>query len=172
MVGIRAGDIIRVVNYLKGRSDVNPQKIGAIAFNEMCLALIHAAAFDSSINNISLIGSLISYQSIVMNRFYKIGVTKRPGSDDYWHPFEIDFTWGIASVLTAYDLPDLIGCIAPRKIVLADLRDPMLEPASTELINKELEFPRSVYSSKQAPGNLRILEKMDNLDSIVNWGFE
>ena len=30
--------------------------------------------------------------------------------------FEIDFTWGIASVLTAYDLPDLMGCIAPRKL--------------------------------------------------------
>ncbi len=69
MVGIQAGDIVRVVNYLKNQSDVNPLKIGAIAFNEMCLALIHAAAFDSSINNISLIGSLISYQSVVINWF-------------------------------------------------------------------------------------------------------
>jgi len=172
MVGIQAGDIVRVVNYLKDHSDVDGLKIGAIAFNEMCLPLIHAAAFDSSINNITLIGSLISYQSVAMNRHYRIGVTKRPGSDDYWHPFEIDFTWGIASVLTAYDLPDLIGCIAPRKIVLADPRDPMLEPASTQMIDKETEFPRSVYSSRQAPGNLRILKKMDDLGSIVHWGFE
>ena len=172
MIGIQAGDIIRVVNYLKNRNDVNPLKIGAVAFNEMCPALIHAAAFDSSINNISLIGSLISYQSVAMNRFYRIGVTKRPGSDDYWHPFEIDFTWGVASVLTAYDLPDLMGCIAPRKIVLADSRDPMLEAASTEMIDKELEFPRSVYSSVQARGNLRILKKMDDLASMVHWGFE
>ena len=172
MIGIQAGDIIRVVNYLKDRNDVNPLKIAAVAFNEICLALIHAAAFDSSINNISLIGSLISYQSVAMNRFYRIGVTKRPGSDDYWHPFEIDFTWGVASVLTAYDLPDLMGCIAPRKIVLADSRDPMLEAASTEMIDKELEFPRSVYSSVKAPGNLRILKKMDDLASMVRWGFE
>jgi dienelactone hydrolase len=171
MVGIRAGDIIRVVNYLKNQNDVNPQKIGAIAFDEMCLALLHAAAFDSSINHIALIGSLISYHSVAMNRIYRIGITKRPGSDDYWHPYEVDFTWGIASVLTAYDLPDLMGCIAPRKIVLADLRDPMLEPASTELIKKELEFPLSVYA-KQAPGNLKILERIDELNAIVKWGFE
>jgi len=65
-----------------------------------------------------------------------------------------------------------MGCIAPRKIVLTDIRDPMLEPASTELINKELEFPRSVYSSVQARGNLRILKKMDDLASMVHWGFE
>src|SRR6266540_1555405 len=165
MVGIRAGDIVRVVNYLKNQSDVNPLKIGAIAFNEMCLALIHAAAFDSSINNIALIGSLISYQSVAMNRFHKIGITKRPNSD-YWHPVEVDFTWGIASVLTAYDLPDLIGCIAPRKVVLAELRNPMLEPASPELINKELGFPRAVYSFDKAPGNLKIIEKADDLGSI------
>jgi hypothetical protein len=172
MVGIQAGDIVRVVNYLKSRNDVDRLKIGAIAFNEICLSLIHAAAFDSSINNIALIGSLISYQSVAMNRIYRIGVTKRPGSDDYWHPYEIDFTWGIASVLTGYDLPDLMGCIAPRKIALVDPRDPMLEPASTELIDKELEFPRSVYSSIRATGNLSVLKKMDDLSSIVNWGFE
>jgi dienelactone hydrolase len=172
MVGIQAGDIIRVVNYLKGQSDVDPLKIGAIAFNETCLPLIHAAAFDSSINNITLIGSIISYQSVVMNRFYRIGVTKNPRSNDYVHPYEIDFTWGIASVLTAYDLPDLMGSIAPRKIVVADLKDPMLEPASAELINEGLAFPRSAYSFKKAPGNLKVVEKMDNLESTVNWGFE
>jgi hypothetical protein len=138
----------------------------------MCLALIHAAAFDSSINNISLIGSLISYQSVVMNRHYRIGVTARPGSDDYWHPYEIDFTWGIASVLTAYDLPDLIGCIAPRKVIMADIKNPMLEPALPELINEGLAFPRSVYSFKRATGNLKIIEKMDDLSSAINWGFE
>jgi dienelactone hydrolase len=171
MVGIRAGDIVRVVSYLKSRSDVNPQKIGAIAFHELCLPLIHAAAFDSSIENISLVGSLTSYASVVMNRFHKIGITKRPASD-YWHPIEVDFTWGIASVLTAYDIPDLIGCIAPRKVMLAELKDQMLEPASSELIDRELEFSRSAYAFKQAPENLQIIKKTEDLHSIVSWAFE
>jgi dienelactone hydrolase len=171
MVGIQAGDIVRVVNYLKGQSNVDPLKIGAIAYNEACLPLIHAAAFDSSINNISLIGSLISYRSVAMNRLHKIGLTKRPNSD-YWHPVEVDFSWGIASVLTAYDLPDLIGLIVPRKVVLADLRDQMLEHPSTELINKELEFPKSVYSFKHAVSNFKVLEKIEDLNSIVKWGFQ
>ncbi len=171
MVGIQAGDIIRVVNYLKGQSDVNHGKIGAIAFDEICLALIHAAAFDSSINNISLIGSLISYRSVVMNRLYKIGITKRPGSNDHWHPIEVDFTWGIASVLTAYDLPDLIGCIAPRKVVLAELKDQLLEPASEALINEELVFPRSAYAFKKASANIKVVSSYKHLASLVNWCF-
>ena len=170
MVGIQAGDIVRVVNYLKRQRNVDPRNIGAIAYNEMCLPLVHAAAFDTSINNIALIGSLISYQSIAMNKFHKIGITKRPNSD-YWHPVEVDFSWGIASVLTAYDLPDLIGSIVPRRVVLADLRDQMLEPAPSELINKEMEFPLSVYA-KQAPGKLKILDKIDDLNAVLKWGFE
>jgi len=161
-----------VVDYLMRRGDVDSTKVGAIGINEMCIPLIHAAAFDPSINNITLIGSILSYKSIAMNRFTKLGITKNPRSSDYWHPVEVDFSWGIASVLTAYDLPDLIGCIAPRKVVMAGPTDPMFEPASTEMINSELEFPRSVYSFKHSPGNLKILEKMDGLESIVNWGFE
>jgi len=83
-----------------------------------------------------------------MNRFYKIGITKNVGSD-YWHPVEVHFTWGIASVLTAYYLPDLIGCITPRKVLFVGITNPMLEPASPELINEGLEFPWSVYSFKK-----------------------
>lgn len=156
IVGIQAGDIVRTVRFLQSRNDIDPVKIGAIAMNEMCLPLIHAAAFDSSIKNIMLIGSIISYRSVVMNRYYRIGLTEREGGGTH-HPYEVDFSWGIAGVMTGYDLPDLIGCIAPRKVFLGELNDQMLHPASDELINRELEFPRSVYTLKKAPENLEII---------------
>lgn len=171
MVGIQAGDVIRVANFLKSQGDVDPQKIGAVAWNEMCLPLIHATAFEPSIKNISLIGSLISYQSVVNNKFYKIGITPIPGHD-YWHPVQVDFKWGIASALTAYDLPDLIGAIAPRKVAIVNLKDQMLEPAPSTLVEKEMAFPRSAYSFKSVPANLRVLENLDDLGAIVSWSFE
>jgi dienelactone hydrolase len=171
IVGIQAGDVVRVLNYLKRQPDVNPKKIGAIAINETCLALMHAAAFDSSINNVTLIGPLASYRSVVMNRFYKIGVTKRP-TGNYWHPVEVDFNWGIASVLTAYDLPDLIGAIAPRKVIMAEIKNPMLEPASQASIKDEFEFSRAAYSFKKVPDNLRIIGKADSIGSLVGWAFK
>jgi len=133
--------------------------------------IIHAAAFDPSIKNISLIGSLISYQSVVNNKFYKIGITPIPGHD-YWHPVQVDFKWGVASALTAYDLPDLIGAVAPRKVTMVNTKDQMLQPASSKLMEKEMAFPRAVYSSKNVAGNFRVLESMDNLGEIVKWSFE
>lgn len=171
VVGIQAGDIVRTVGYLKSRDDVDDHHLGALAFGEACLPLIHAAAFDPSITNVALIGSPISYRSIAMNRFYKIGLLENEGGGT-GHPYEIDFSWGIAGVLKGYDLPDLIGCIAPRKVVLADLQNQRLEPASEELIDIEAAFPRAVYMYKNAPENLRIISSYENLVSLVDWCYE
>jgi hypothetical protein len=170
VVGLQAADIIRVVNYLKTCSNVDPKEIGAIGVNEMCMPLIHAAAFDSAINNVMLIGSLISYRSVVMNRIYKIGLTQVNKGPTM--PYEIDYNWNIAGVLRAYDLPDLIGCIAPRKVVLIDLKDQMLEQASADMINFDMSFPRSVYSQKGVPGNLRIITSNENSGDVVDWCFD
>lgn len=156
IVGVQAGDIIRVANFLKSRTDIDSNKIGAIAFDEMCPTLLHAAAFDKSINSISLIGSLISYRSIVMNKFYYTGFSK----------------YSVAGALTAYDLPDLIGCMAPRKIALVELKDQMNQPASKELIDKELSFPRSVYSLKNVQKNLKVLPSTEDIGSVVGACFE
>jgi hypothetical protein len=119
---------------------------------------MHAAAFDASINNVTLVSPLVSYKNVVTNRLYKIGNTKRP-TGDYWHPVEIDFNWGVPAVLTAYDLPDLVAAMAPRKVVMADIRNSMLQPASQEVIDEELKFPRAAYSYKKVPDNLRIVDK-------------
>jgi cephalosporin-C deacetylase-like acetyl esterase len=171
VVGIQAGDIIRVVDYLKSCDDVDVTKIGAIGINEMALPLIHAAAFDNSISAIELIGSQISYRSIVMNRIYNIGLIST-GNPGIGHPFEIDFSWGVAGVLKAYDLPDLIGCMAPRKVVLVNLKDQTLGSASVDLIKQDMSFPRSVYSSKGVSENLKILSLNENSDDIFDWCFK
>jgi len=157
MAGIQAGDIVRVANMLKNRNDVETDKIGAVAVDEMCPALLHAAVFDQSISRVALLESPISYRSIVMNMFY-----------------EINFSCAVAGALTAYDLPDLIGCIAPRKVLLTQLKDQMKETASRELIEEELKFPRSVYSLRKVPENLKVLEFEPDrdIDVIIDWWIE
>jgi cephalosporin-C deacetylase-like acetyl esterase len=171
IVGIQAGDIVRAADYLKSLSGVDSAKIGAIGINEMCIPLMHAAAFDRSISNVVLISSPVSYRSIAMNRYYKNGLSIHKGGG-FWHHYEVDFSWGVAGALTAYDLPDLIGCIAPRRVVLAGLKDQMLEPASAELIDQELKFPRSVYSIIKASENLKVIPSFDSLGSLVEWSFK
>jgi hypothetical protein len=131
---------------------------------------MHAAAFDSSIKNIVFIGAPVSYRSIVMNDMYKIGLIDNDGG--YWHPYEIDFSWGVAGVLTAYDLPDLIGCMAPRKVVLAGLKNQLLEPASEDVIELDMAFPEKVYAAKNVEQNLKIASSTEDISSLVDWCFE
>jgi hypothetical protein len=54
VIGIQAGDINRAVNFLKSFAYVDPNNIGAVAIDNLCLSLIHAASFDSSIKILSL----------------------------------------------------------------------------------------------------------------------
>ena len=170
VVGIQAADICRIAHYLGTRDDIDPSGTGALGINEMCLPLIHAAAFDKSIKNVILSGSLISYSSVAINRFYRIGLTEREGGGTH-HPYEVGFSWGIAGVLKGYDLPDLIACISPRKIVMTGLKNQMLEPASDELIKTELEFPKSVYKSQGYSENLRVLTESPDLLTLLRWCF-
>jgi hypothetical protein len=105
-----------------------------------------------------------------MNDLYKIGLVYN--DDGYWHPWEIDFSWGVAGVLTAYDLPDLIGCLAPRRVVLSGLKNQLLEPANDQVIQLDMTFPGEVYSSMDARQNLKINSSQEDIGSLVDWCFE
>jgi hypothetical protein len=170
IVAIQAGDIARVAKYLENHKDVDNNRIGAVGKDGMCLPLIHAAAFEPLISNVTLIGSLLSYRLVAMNRFYRVGITKNEGGG-LWHPYEVDFSWGIGGVLTAYDLPDLIACIAPRKVALSGIKDQMLEPASNELIDKEMQFAKTAYAVKNVSSSLRMSSSYQDLNATIEWCF-
>jgi hypothetical protein len=170
IVGIQAGDIARAAKYLATTPEVDKDRIGALAKDAMCAPLIHAAAFEPLIANVTLMGPLISYRAVAMNRFYRVGLTAREGGG-LWHPYEVDFSWGIGGVLTTYDLPDLIACIAPRKVAISGVKDQMLEPASSEVINKEMEFVKAVYASKNVSSNLRMNSSHEDINTTIEWCF-
>ena len=169
--GIRAADIIRVADVLSRHEKVNPHKIGAVGIDDLCIPLLHAASFNNLLSSLVLIGSPGSYRSIAMNRDYRIGFTVREGGG-YWHPYEVDFTWGVGGALTAYDLPDLIASIAPRKIAMAGMKNQMMEPADEKLVKLETGFPLSVYSSKNVSENMKVVPCGESIGTLVDWAFK
>jgi pimeloyl-ACP methyl ester carboxylesterase len=146
-------DISTIVNFLSEREDVDKNSIAALAYDELCPVLLHAAVFNKSISSLVLIGSPVSFRSIVMNRFYDRNLA----------------AYTVPGALTRYDLPDLIGCIAPRKIILAGIKDQMSQPAGQELINNDLKFPLSVYLQNGIPENIQIRPEIEDIGSMVNW---
>jgi len=136
IVGIMAGDVVRLTQLLKKRKGIDG--VYALAHKELAPVLLHAAAFDTAISRIALIESYSSYQSIVMNRFYNPS-----------------FVNGIVpGALTAYDLPDLAASLAPRKLLMAGVTDGLGN--TIESINKDLAIIKFAYQNKKT-GQLNIV---------------
>lgn len=98
IVGIRAGDVVRLARLLKKGTAIS--EVYGIARKEMAPVLLHASAFDHDISRIALIEPYSSYRSIVMNRFYISAFI--PST--------------VPGAIQAYDLPDLAANLAPRML--------------------------------------------------------
>jgi len=57
--------------------------------------------------------------------------------------------------------------VATRKVIFMGLKDQMLEPASSELIDEEFSFPRYIYSLNNAQGNIKITSSREDPVSII-----
>ena len=97
LVGMRIDDLIRTVDYVARRADVNPASISAIAGGHLGLVLIHAAVLDARLKHIEVDHVVASYRSLL----------------------EAPLTIGAAEdvipgVLLHYDIPDLTKALAMR----------------------------------------------------------
>jgi len=140
IVGIRAGDIIRITDWIQSREDIKCEKILAVARGEMCPVLLHSAAFEKSISGIALIEPFVSYRSMVMNPYYNVK----------YAPV------AVAGALIAYDLPDLAASLAPRNLLIINSVDQNGKPAKPELLDKDLSIVRSAYFLNGTPENFEI----------------
>src|SRR5262249_28913192 len=101
LVGMRAEDIIRAVDYLSSRPDVDRAKIGAFGQGKLGLPLLHAAYLDNRISRVVLQETLASYR-LAVDRQVNRGL----------------YDVLIPGVLKKYDVPDLVAALKPRVVVL------------------------------------------------------
>jgi cephalosporin-C deacetylase-like acetyl esterase len=99
MVGMRVADIMRGVDLLSGRADVDAGRISAFGKGLGGVPTLYAAALDPRIRKVTLEESLLSYQSMVDRRIHQ-------------EMFELI----VPGALRYFDLPDLVKSIAPREV--------------------------------------------------------
>jgi cephalosporin-C deacetylase-like acetyl esterase len=119
MVGMRALDIIRGVELLAARADVDPNSIKGIGLGAASVPLLYAAAFDGRIHTIELEGMLVSYDSIVGSRLHRRA-----------------FEQVVPGAIRRYDLPDLVAALGTQRVSLRGFVDAMGDPAPAETIRK------------------------------------
>ena len=97
LVGLRADDVIRAVDFLAARADVDPAHISAEAGGHMGLVLLHAGMLDRRLRHIEVDHVLTSYRSLV-------DAPLPTGA-----PEDV-----IPGVLLHYDIPDLVRALGVR----------------------------------------------------------
>jgi hypothetical protein len=148
IVGIQAGDVVKLAHLIKKGNDID--EIYGLARKEMAPTLLHAAAFDSSINRVALIEPYSSYRSLIMNRFYDPGFISST----------------VPSAIQAYDLPDLAASLAPRKLMIASITDGEGKALNDNNSNEDLQVIQSSYHFLKADGefiNVKSFESKDQL---------
>src|SRR5690606_38632001 len=141
IVGIQAGDVVRLVRLL--HEDQMVKEVYGLAEKETAPILVHAAAFEPLIKRVALIEPYSSYRSIVMNRFYqpRFIFSAVPGA------------------LTAYDLPYLLGSIAPRKLLMVGTTDGNGKVTNPSEIGRDLELIKAAYKEQDQCGQFLVQAK-------------
>jgi hypothetical protein len=114
LVGMRAEDLIRAVDYLASRPDVDRGRIAAFAQGALGVPLLHAAVLDSRIGRVGVRETLLTYRSVLDRSIHRnLPEVAIPG------------------VLRHYDLDDLLLALAPRPVTLIAPLDPVGQPLPT-----------------------------------------
>jgi len=126
LIGLRAQDVIRAVDLLALRDDVEMQSLAAYGFGEAAPVLLHAAVLDDRIKSVVLKNMLVSYESVVTEK-----ISRRI------------FENIVPGVLAKYDLSDLAATLAPRRVAI-------LNPVNPRGQRLELPLARLQYENTKA----------------------
>lgn len=155
LVGVRAGDVVRAARFLQ-HDDRVLEGITLVGHGTMGPVALHAAAFDPLFSRIAVVGSLLSYQSLALSRFY------RP---EFIHAV-------VPGALTAYDLPNLAEVIAPRDLLILDPVDALSQPLTEQEVKEVYTEVSGRYSSLDRRDALQVLIQPDTTTSgeaLLNW---
>jgi cephalosporin-C deacetylase-like acetyl esterase len=133
LVGMRARDVIRGVDVLAARAEVDAAAIAGYGKEGAAIPLLHAAALDGRIRRLTLERMLLSYRAVVDQKIHREAAEQV-----------------IPGVLRSYDLPDLVALVGPRPVWIVDAADPVGQLVALEKV--KAEYPRAAKVLRRQPG--------------------
>ena len=97
VAGQRVHDVLRAIDYLSARSDVDAAQLRLLGSGQAAIAGQMAAFLDTRIHSVLLERSLVSFAAVIK-------------SPDY----SLDLSWFVPGILRHLDLPDIAAGLAPR----------------------------------------------------------
>lgn len=139
MTGMRAVDIVRGLDVLAARGDVDAARIALAGRGGAAIPALYATLLDRRVASVAVEGMLNSYDTVVSERI-AVGVTEQI----------------VPSVLKYFDLPDVVAAIAPRRVILSGNVNAVGHKMTTGAVRTEYARAIAAYERAGAAGALRI----------------
>ena len=147
LLGMRVRDIVRSIDYVLERDDVEKSGVRLIASGRGALWCLFAAALDTRVRGLLADRALISYKSLTE-------------VDRYAHGANIF----IPGILNHFDLPHVAGAVADRYLSIVDPVDPMGKPADVARSRRVYAWTREVYSAVGATDRFEVIARRPGSD--------
>jgi hypothetical protein len=107
----RVQDVLGVLRYARGRPDVDPARLFLVGHGGGAIVALDAAAVDGAVRGVALDGALATYRALL-----DAPRAAAPAADV------------LPGVLLDYDLPDLVGALAPARVLVLGPLDALGQP--------------------------------------------
>lgn len=151
LVGMRVEDVLRAVEWLSARSEVDPAGLSAQGTGAMGMVLLHAAVLDPRIESIALDRTLVSYRSAV----------EEPVTRDLAQSV-------IPGVLQHYDVDDLLMAVAPRTVTLSDPINAAGATAEADTLHRDYAWVFASDRRLHEADRVRVVEGQEQPPSGTN----
>ena len=151
VIGQRVWDILRAVDYLKSRQDVDASQIRIVGEGSLGLAALMAAALDGEVRSILLNRTPVTYSSVV-------------DSEDY----ALQLDWFVPGILKHFDVQDITAAISPRPVWIINA----LDVGGSVLTESAVQdaYSQRIPASSSALKNLRIRNTTKhNSEIYLDW---
>jgi hypothetical protein len=139
LVGMRVEDIMRGVDYLVSRSDVNRDQILAFGQGVLGVPVLHAAVMDDRITRVILQETLVAYRMAIDRPVHR-------------NLYEV----AIPGVLKKYDLDELLLALSPRAVTIINPVDALGKTVRTEEFGKYSEYVIDADAKLGQPRRLQL----------------
>ncbi|MPY87515.1 MAG: hypothetical protein GEU99_06305 [Luteitalea sp.] len=144
LVGMRAADILRGVDLLGARDDVDATEIRGVGKGNGTVPLLYAAALDDRLRTLAFERMLVSYRAIVEQRIHR-GVLEAV----------------VPGALRQFDLPDLIASLIPRKVCIVNPVNPLGDRLSPDAAETAYSRVSEAFRRAGAVEAIRVLRRKD-----------
>jgi cephalosporin-C deacetylase-like acetyl esterase len=151
LVGLRAQDVMSAVDMLAARSDVEMASLSVYSNGKAAVPVLHAAAFDERIRQVTLEEMLVSYEAV-----------------SAWKIHHQIFSDIVPGALAAYDLPELAATIAPRKLTMLNAVNPRRKPMDVREVKAQYQTAQKAFAAAGAAQSLVIAERKPG-QSLTKW---